>query len=87
MTSPLVYTMGVMAQTSPPSAEPRSPVVANLVVILGFVAIFSTFATESPASWAIGVVLVLAGGVWAGVDRRTSNADPSPGGPSHGGAA
>ncbi len=47
--------------------EPRSPVIANLVVILGFVAVFTTFATDSPASWIIGLVLIVAGGLWAGL--------------------
>lgn len=46
--------------------EPTSPVIANLVVLAGFVAIFSTFVTDSPFSWIVGAIMVLAGGIWAG---------------------
>lgn len=55
--------------------EPRSPVLANLVVILGFVAVFTTFATDSPASWIIGVGLIVAGGIWAGLARTGGESD------------
>lgn len=47
-------------------AEPTSPVIANLVVLAGFVAIFSTFVTDSPFSWIVGAIMVVAGGIWAG---------------------
>lgn len=56
--------MGAMAIVR---EEPRSPMLANVVVILGFVLVFTTFATESPFSWIIGVMLIIAGGLWAGL--------------------
>jgi hypothetical protein len=54
---------GVMAS---PATEPRSPALANLTVLVGFAVMFTTFATDSPWSWIIGGVMVLAGGLWAG---------------------
>lgn len=46
--------------------DPNSPVLANMVVLIGFVVLFTTFLTDSPWSWIIGGALVLAGGLWAG---------------------
>lgn len=66
--------------------EPRSPFLANLIVIAGFVSVFSTFATDSVASWAIGAVMIVAGAIWAGID--TGSADQSStGGQSDGSTA
>lgn len=53
--------------------EPRSPVVANLVVIAGFVAVFASFAVPGPALWILGLLLVVAGGVWAGAVGRVTD--------------
>ena len=50
----------------------KSPVIANLVAIAGFVLIFTTFATESAWSWIIGGILLLAGGLWAGLVGQDS---------------
>jgi hypothetical protein len=47
-------------------AEPSSPWLANAVVVLGFAVAFTTFATDSPWSWIIGLAMVVAGGLWAG---------------------
>jgi hypothetical protein len=64
--------MVAMATTSDPlhagPADPEvpSPVLANLVVLIGFAVVFTTFATGSAWSWIIGGALVLAGGLWAG---------------------
>lgn len=66
--------------------ETRSPVLANLVVILGFVLLLSTFATDSPLSWVLGGILLLAGGLWAGFAGGGA-AGPDPGGLGDGGAA
>ena len=52
-----------MADATPPLS---GPVGANLTLVLGFVVLFTTFATGSPASWIIGGLLVVAGGLWAG---------------------
>lgn len=46
--------------------EPTSPVLANIVVLVGFAVLFTTFVTDSPWSWIIGGLMVLAGGLWAG---------------------
>lgn len=43
-----------------------SPVLANIVVVAGFVAIFTTFATDSPWSWIVGGLMIVAGALWAG---------------------
>ncbi|CAN5818682.1 hypothetical protein BH24ACT15_BH24ACT15_06790 [soil metagenome] len=51
--------------------EPRSPMLANIVVILGFVLVFTTFATESPFYWIIGVILIVGGALWAGLHTPT----------------
>ncbi len=44
----------------------KSPILANVVVVVGFVVLFTTFATDSPWSWIVGGLMVLAGGLWAG---------------------
>lgn len=58
--------------------EPQSPLLANIVVLVGFVVLFTTFVTDSPWSWIIGGGMVLAGGLWAGF----STASPSEGLPA-----
>ncbi len=72
--------MGGM-QTQP--ADPTSPVLANAVVVAGFAVIFTTFVFDTPWSVAIGVAMVLAGGLWAGVSGTgfAGLADPVPGTP------
>ncbi|HUG84368.1 MAG TPA: hypothetical protein VMM13_07375 [Euzebya sp.] len=74
--------------------EPNSPVLANLVVLVGFVVLFTTFMTDSPWSWIIGGAMVLAGGLWAGFttapatdgppDADAPEVSPSTGGQGHG---
>ena len=46
--------------------EPKSPVLANIVVLAGFAVIFTTFLTDSPWSWIIGGLMILAGALGAG---------------------
>lgn len=53
--------------------EPKSPILANVVVVAGFVVLFTTFVTESHWSWIIGGAMLLAGALWAGA--RTTDAD------------
>ena len=70
------------AAAEPAPAEVRSPALANAVVILGFVLIFTTFVTHSPWSWIIGGVLLVAGALWAGFSSgsrpTTDDADVPP---------
>lgn len=66
--------------------QPRSPVIANLVVILGFVSVFTTFATDSAFSWIIGTILIVSGGIWAGFVGEGAPADAHEG-QGHGGVA
>lgn len=47
--------------------ETTSPFLANLLAIVGFVLIFTYFATESVWSWILGGGLLLASGLWAGL--------------------
>lgn len=55
-----------MATAAEAAEDPRSPALANVVVVAGFVVLFTTFATGSPWSWIIGGVMLLAGALWAG---------------------
>lgn len=52
---------------TPLAEESSGPLLANVVVVLGFVVIFTTFVTGSPFSWIIGGLMVLGGGLWAGL--------------------
>lgn len=69
---------------APAAADPLdtpSPALANVVVILGFALVFTTFLTDSPWSWIIGGVLIVAGALWAGFttgDRPTTDASHVP---------
>lgn len=46
--------------------EAGGPKLAYAVVLLGFVAVFTVFATQAVASVVIGLVLIVAGALWAG---------------------
>lgn len=54
-----------------------SPVLANIVVVAGFVAIFTTFATGSPWSWIVGGLMVVAGALWAGAPGGPTTTAPA----------
>ncbi|CAN5350001.1 hypothetical protein BH23ACT9_BH23ACT9_21780 [soil metagenome] len=60
-----------------PEVELRSPVLANVTVLVGFALIFTTFATDTPWSWIIGGGMVIAGGLWAGFSGSVARTVPS----------
>ncbi len=62
---------------TPAPAEVSSPVLANIIVVVGFVVLFTTFATDSPWSWIIGGLMVVAGGLWAGFSTGGGASDGS----------
>ena len=62
----------------------HSPVLASAAVVLGFAVLLSTFATDSPWPAILGILLVVAGGLWAGFSSppatitNTETAVPDP---------
>jgi cell division protein FtsW (lipid II flippase) len=69
----------------PTAEDARSPVMANIVVIVGFIVLFTTFVTDSPWSWIIGGLLIVAGALWAGATPAPSQGEAvDAGGQRHG---
>lgn len=62
-----VYSEADHSETEHPEAPAAvGPKLAYAVVLLGFVAVFTVFATQAVASVVIGLVLIVAGALWAG---------------------
>lgn len=71
--------MGVMAPDSqaPTPAGQDSPFLSNVLVVVGFAVIFTTFVTDTYWSWIIGGVMLIGGALWAGFSTHEAAARPA----------
>ena len=70
-----------MAQSADQSSrEPTGPLIANVITLLGFVILFTVFATDHVMSLVVGGILILFGALWAGFDDHPADATVEGGG-------